>query len=672
MISKKSRSNISSSKLYNKQIERVPFRTFLHNHELFSPDKTSIPMANYSKAEIRNDVKYETINSLRDGVYHHRDSTKPKFLTQMIAYIKKEFAELGIENSKPGCIERLQVYKTVFDFFMEEFKTYQPILSDIKNEYELNLQNALKMEDEYYLIKSKYSVLKYQSEKQIEELKQLSKNEYEEKIDKLNREIERSKIQFKELKNEKELLEDKIDKLEIAEVNDERLSNRVYHLEQELERTNKYCSELIQQKDSELERLHDNVKHMNLRIFELVGSNNDLQRKIERMVPIDLYHSVVSKLEKCEDELQDLKTFNENMIMQNIQNESLSFRSALQQNGNCSNLEINWSIISSLCPNINIISYKRSVDKMDANNMISFFIKKLNSLNNIKNNENKEKDDDILNQDISDYFIGLGLQSNIPKFLRYEGKIINRMLSKRNCIMLINDIWKAKVLYDLSLKKKDSTIINEKSLLSDFLYLYLKKRFGAKKIIAEWGYNIYEACRMFGEQNVICYVFLKILKDEFYEDVYYSLINVLNKLKKIFIHYDRAENENEIKGYVSKKTCKQIFKQYWPKRSDGKIDILIKCIEEEQPEEMYNYQYFIYNSYYEYSTVNKILEQEMEDRKDYLDGLLNILKSVSSESKILGTDLLRVCIITIIIIIIYKIKFIYEYNYKLIIIINRF
>jgi len=31
---------------------------------------------------------------------------------------------------------------------MDEFKTYQPILSDIKNEYELNLQNALKIEDE--------------------------------------------------------------------------------------------------------------------------------------------------------------------------------------------------------------------------------------------------------------------------------------------------------------------------------------------------------------------------------------------------------------------------------------------------------------------------------------------------------------------------------------------
>jgi len=48
------------------------------------------------------------------------------------------------------------------------------------------------------------------------------------------------------------------------------------------------------------------------------------------------------------------------------------------------------------------------------------------------------------------------MQQNIPKYLRYEGKIVNRMLTRRNCIMLINDIWKAKVLYDLSLRKKNS------------------------------------------------------------------------------------------------------------------------------------------------------------------------------------------------------------------------
>lgn len=60
------------------------------------------------------------------------------------------------------------------------------------------------------------------------------------------------------------------------------------------------------------------------------------------------------------------------------------------------------------------------------------------------------------------------------------------------------------------------------------------------------------------------------------EEVYYYLIGVLNKLKKVFLHYDREENGNEIKGYVSKKICRQIFKQYWPNKTDEKIDELLK------------------------------------------------------------------------------------------------
>lgn len=55
-------------------------------------------MANYSKPDIRNDIKIESIYTYRDSIYHHRDSTKPKFLAQMMAYIKKEFEELGIEK----------------------------------------------------------------------------------------------------------------------------------------------------------------------------------------------------------------------------------------------------------------------------------------------------------------------------------------------------------------------------------------------------------------------------------------------------------------------------------------------------------------------------------------------------------------------------------------------
>ena len=35
--------------------------------------------------------------------------------------------------------------------------------------------------------------------------------------------------------------------------------------------------------------------------------------------------------------------------------------------------------------------------------------------------------------------------SEIPRFLRCEGEIVNRRIGKRDCAVLINDIWKERI-----------------------------------------------------------------------------------------------------------------------------------------------------------------------------------------------------------------------------------
>jgi len=78
--------------------------------------------------------------------------------------------------------------------------------------------------------------------------------------------------------------------------------------------------------------------------------------------------------------------------MQKIRKESISFRSSFQQNGiDINNFELDWGIIQSLCPRINVINYKRMVDKLDINNIVSFFIKKLNMVLYIYSFYNKWK-----------------------------------------------------------------------------------------------------------------------------------------------------------------------------------------------------------------------------------------------------------------------------------------
>ncbi|KAK2918197.1 translin-associated factor X-interacting protein 1 isoform X2 [Channa argus] len=63
---------------------------------------------------------------------------KPRLLLQLESYVMKELQR--INESEPKCQElKLQVYRNVFVFFIKEFKTYQPILSAIKREYENTL-----------------------------------------------------------------------------------------------------------------------------------------------------------------------------------------------------------------------------------------------------------------------------------------------------------------------------------------------------------------------------------------------------------------------------------------------------------------------------------------------------------------------------------------------------
>lgn len=47
-----------------------------------------------------------------------------------------------------------------------------------------------------------------------------------------------------------------------------------------------------------------------------------------------------------------------------------------------------------------------------------------------------------------EFFDGLGTDDNVPEFLHYDGKVRNRNLSKRDCLLVIKDIWHEKIAAD--------------------------------------------------------------------------------------------------------------------------------------------------------------------------------------------------------------------------------
>ncbi|KAJ3286765.1 Chk1 protein kinase, partial [Borealophlyctis nickersoniae] len=78
------------------------------------------------------------------------DRTRPKFLVAMLHHAKAELQILGAENAPVGDPRRLQVYREVWDYFIQEFKTYEPLLTAIKHEYETTIQEQRQELDKLY------------------------------------------------------------------------------------------------------------------------------------------------------------------------------------------------------------------------------------------------------------------------------------------------------------------------------------------------------------------------------------------------------------------------------------------------------------------------------------------------------------------------------------------
>jgi hypothetical protein len=68
-------------------------------------------------------------------------NTKPKFLENLEKYLQRELKALGCSDSSNVASNetRLQAFREAFEYLLEEFKTYKPLLSSIKNEYEMML-----------------------------------------------------------------------------------------------------------------------------------------------------------------------------------------------------------------------------------------------------------------------------------------------------------------------------------------------------------------------------------------------------------------------------------------------------------------------------------------------------------------------------------------------------
>lgn len=105
--------------------------------------------------------------------------------------------------------------------------------------------------------------------------------------------------------------------------------------------------------------------------------------------------------------------------------------------------------------------------------------------------------------------------------------------------------------------------------------MYLKKRFGSQSVIAEWSYNIVEACKNHGFSSVECQLFYEILKGDVWEEVYFELQRNVAKLHNKIERAEIAKNKGNSRGFIERDLLIKCIRKYWPRKTPLQIDNLI-------------------------------------------------------------------------------------------------
>ena len=143
----------------------------------------------------------------------------------------------------------------------------------------------------------------------------------------------------------------------------------------------------------------------------------------------------------------------------------------------------------------------------------------------------------------------MGMGSDVPLFLRYNGQVRNQKMRKGEAERHVRAVWHAKAEHDEQLR-----IMHDKppSKLDDFIIAYAKGKFNNNpKIMAEWKYNLVVALRE-NSQDTDCDLFLKILMNEVSEDVYHDEMGEMEDAIFLAQNVDRKENDGKLKGICSK------------------------------------------------------------------------------------------------------------------------
>jgi Ca2+-binding EF-hand superfamily protein len=177
------------------------------------------------------------------------------------------------------------------------------------------------------------------------------------------------------------------------------------------------------------------------------------------------------------------------------------------------------------------------------------------------------------------WFVCLGTGPQVPKFLRLQGKVRNRSMGKAECETFIQEFWEART------KAVAKQSYDSFKTAAEFLYSYLRGRFGVPTAIAEYAYNLMDALKRYA-YDADCELFAKIINGEICEEAYADQVKTVDGLLEAFRKTEGRRpgvNKSKLRGQLQREDLRKALKSFFPFKNEDELQPLYQAVLYDQP-----------------------------------------------------------------------------------------
>ncbi|XP_006203771.2 translin-associated factor X-interacting protein 1 isoform X1 [Vicugna pacos] len=481
-------------------------------------------------------------------------TTKPRYLEQLENYLHKELLllDLGTDSAQEL---RLQPYREIFEFFIEDFKTYKPLLSSIKNAYEVMLAHQREKIRALEPLKAKLVTVNEDCNERIlamraEERYEISMLKKEKMnllklIDKKNE--EKISLQSEVTKLRKNLAEEYLHylserdarKILIADLNELRYQREDMSLAQYPGIWGEDPVKLtvaLKMARQDLTRMQMELNTMKANFGDVVPRRDfEMQEKTNK--------DLQEQLDSLKDDYEEVRKEHEMLLQLHMSTlrERDQFYAELQEIQRTSTPRPDWS----------------KCEDVVAGGRDRWHV--------LAEGKNSDQLVDVLLEEIGegllrekDFFPGLGYGESIPAFLQFDGIVENKKPTKKDVVNILKDAWKERIAEE------------QKEKFPDFFFNFLERRFGPSDAMA-WAYTIFEYIKLF-HSNEVMNQFYAVLMGKRKESVYIKQKETIAQLLKEMTH---ADSQNE--GLLTMEQLSTVLRSTFPFKKDEKIQELMEA-----------------------------------------------------------------------------------------------